>query len=167
MEKKDFSWDLTVMASTMKNKVLKLTDSGQDILDGNQIIREGEAIYSYYLCRSAGVDPATGSQLYWATVDSKGNEVDPYITTNETYAQASRYVAGSKLPKLFGSISTQVKYKGFDLSIATNYSIGGKMIDGVYNSLMGFYYAGQAKHVNLERAWKQPGDVTEDRKSVV
>ena len=161
MEKKDFSWDLTVMASTMKNKVLKLTDDGKDILSGNQIIREGEAIYSYYLCRSAGVDPATGDQLFWANVDGSGKSVDPYITTNETYAQASRYVAGSKLPSLFGSISTNLKYKGFDLSIATNYSIGGKMIDGVYNSLMGFYYAGQAKHVNLERAWKQPGDVTD------
>ena len=49
MEKKDFSWDLTVMASTMKNKVLKLTDDGKDILSGNQIIREGEAIYSAFV----------------------------------------------------------------------------------------------------------------------
>ena len=35
------------------------------------------------------------------------------------------------------------------------------MIDGVYQNLMSFYYAGQAKHINLERAWKKPGDVTD------
>mgnify|MGYP002793582060 FL=1 len=161
MKTNDFQWDLTVMASTLKNKVLKLTDDGKDILSGSQIIREGEPIYSYYVSRSAGVDPMTGDQLYWATVDSKGNTVEPYITTNETYAQASRVVAGNRIPDLFGSISTQLQYKGFDLSIATNYSIGGEMIDGVYQNLMSFYYAGQAKHINLERAWKKPGDVTD------
>jgi hypothetical protein len=34
------------------------------------------------------------------------------------------------------------------------------MIDNVYNSLMRFDYASQAKHVNLLNAWRQPGDIT-------
>jgi len=158
---RDLDWSLTLMGATIKNKVLKLTEDGQDILDGSQIIREGEAIYSYYVARSAGVDPLTGEQLYWATVDANGNDTEAYITTNSTYAQASRYVAGSKFPKLYGSIGTQLTYKGFDFSVSANYSIGGKMVDNVYQNLMSFYYAGQAKHVNLKKAWKQPGDVTD------
>ncbi|MBO7260105.1 MAG: TonB-dependent receptor [Bacteroidaceae bacterium] len=164
---KNFKWNMTVMGSTMRNEVLKLTDDGKDIISGSQIIREGEALYSYYLCRSAGVDPFNGDQLYWATVDSKGNEVDAYITNNQTLAQASRVIAGSKYADLFGSINSQMQYKQFDLSIATNYSIGGEMLDGVYNGMMNFYYAGQTKHKNLSRAWKKVGDVTDIHRYII
>ena len=163
----DFEWDMTLMASTNKNEVLKLTDDGKDIISGSQIIREGEPIYSYYVCRSAGVDPMNGDQLYWATVDSRGNEVEPYITNSETLAQASRVVAGSRIPDLFGSINTQLRYKNFDFSISTNYSIGGEMIDGVYQNLMSYYYPAQAKHKNLARAWKQIGDVTDIPRNII
>lgn len=164
---KDFEWDMTLMASTTKNEVIKLTDDGKDIISGSQIIREGEPIYSYYVCQSAGVDPLNGDQLYWANVDSKGNEVEPYITTSETLAQSSRVVAGNRTPDLFGSISTQLRYKGFDFSIATNYSIGGEMLDGVYQNLMSFYYPAQAKHKNFERAWKKIGDITDVPRYVI
>jgi TonB-linked SusC/RagA family outer membrane protein len=158
----DFQWSVTVMGSMIKNKVLKLTDDGKDILSGSQIIREGEPIYSYYVVRSAGVDPLNGEPLYWANVDGDGKDTDPYITTNTTYALASRYVAGNKQPDAYGSISTQLKYKAVDLSVAANFSYGGKVYDGIYRGLMSFYYPAQAKHVNLGRAWKKPGDITDE-----
>lgn len=161
LKTRDFEWNATILGTTMKNKVLKLTDDGADILSGNTIIREDEPLYSYYLIRSAGVDPLTGEPLYWATVDPQGNDVDPYITTNSTYALASRYVAGDRYADFYGSISTQLRYKNFDLSISTNYSIGGEMIDNVYEALMSFSYAAQAKHKNMERAWKKPGDISD------
>ena len=41
------------------------------------------------------------------------------------------------------------------------YSIGGKVLDGVYNTLLYGNYVGNAKSANLERAWKQPGDITD------
>ncbi|MDR0865915.1 MAG: TonB-dependent receptor, partial [Candidatus Symbiothrix sp.] len=157
----DLEWSATLMGSRIRNKVLKLTDDGEDILSGSYIIREGEPLYSLYVVRSAGVDPLNGDPLYWATVDANGDDVDPYITTSSVLANQSRYVAGSKYPDFYGSISTDLKYKAFDFSIATNYSYGGKMLDGVYNTLMSFGYAAQAKHKNLERAWKKPGDVTD------
>ena len=52
----------------------------------------------------------------------------------------------------------------FDLSVQTNFSFGGVMTDGVYSGLKDFYYPAQAKHVDLLRAWKQPGDVTDIRR---
>lgn len=157
----DFEWSATLLFSAIKNKVLKLTEDGKDITSGSRIIREGEAFYSYYLPRSAGVDPLTGEQLYWATVDAEGETVDPYITSSSVLGNASRYVAGNPFPDFYGSFSTQVKYKGFDFSVATGFSKGGKMIDGIYSStLMSFYYPAQAKHVDLKNAWKHPGDVT-------
>jgi len=158
---KDFNWNITLLGSVIRNKVTKLADDGQDILDGNSIIRVGESIYSYYLCRAAGVDPETGDQLYWATIDENGTEVEPYKTANTTYAQASRYVAGSKFADFDGSILTDLQYKNFDFSLNLRYSIGGEMIDGIYNSMMSFYYPAQTKHIDLRRAWKKPGDITD------
>ena len=56
----------TLMLYKNQNKVLKLTDESPSILSGSQIVMEGLPIYSWYVPRTAGVDPATGRQLYWA-----------------------------------------------------------------------------------------------------
>ena len=56
----------TLMGYFNRNKVIKLTGESPSILSGNQIIMEGLPIYSWYVPRAAGVDPATGRQLYWA-----------------------------------------------------------------------------------------------------
>ena len=156
-DRKDLQWSVTWMGSTVNNKVLKLTEDGRDIMGSTQIIREGETLYSYYVARSAGVDPMTGEKMYWAT-DNDGND---YITKSTTVAQANRVIAGSRIPDLYGSISTALRWKNLDFSISTNYSIGGKNYDGVYYEFMSCYYVSQAKHKDILRAWRQPGDVTD------
>ena len=157
----DFTWDLTLMGSTIKNKVLHWADK-PEIISGNYIIKEGETINSFYTAKSAGVDPATGSQLYWVwDTDENGNPGEPYISSNINKATASKQIMGSRIPNLYGSFTNDFKYKGFDLSIMCTYSIGGKVLDSVYNTFMYGNYVGQAKHKNLERAWKQPGDITD------
>ena len=154
----DFQWDVTWMGSTVNNKVLELTEDGADIMASSiQLIREGEELYSYYVSRSAGVDPMTGEKMYWAT-DENGND---YITKDAVEAQNNRVVAGSRIPDLYGSISTALRWKNLDFSISTNYSIGGKVYDGVYYEMMSCYYVAETKHVDMLRAWKQPGDITD------
>ena len=156
-DRRAFQWSVTWMGSTVSNKVLKLTEDGKDIIGSTQIIREGETLYSYYVARSAGVDPMTGEKMYWAT-DKDGND---YITKSTTVAQANRVIAGSRIPDLYGSLSTSLRWKNLDFSISTNYSIGGKNYDGVYYEFMSCYYTAQAKHKDMLRAWRKPGDVTD------
>lgn len=156
-DRRDFQWSVTWMGSTVSNKVLKLTEDGKDIIGSTQIIREGETLYSYYVARSAGVDPMTGEKMYWAT-DNDGND---YITKSTTVAQANRVIAGSRIPDLYGSLSTVLRWKNLDFSISTNYSIGGKNYDAVYYGFMSCYYTAQAKHKHMLRAWRKPGDVTD------
>ena len=156
-DRRDFQWSVTWMGSTVSNKVLELTEDGKDIIGSTQIIREGETLYSYYVARSAGVDPMTGEKMYWAT-DKDGND---YITKSTTVAQANRVIAGSRIPDLYGSLSTSLRWKNLDFSISTNYSIGGKNYDGVYYEFMSCYYTAQAKHKDMLRAWRKPGDVTD------
>ncbi len=157
IDRQDMQWSVTWMGSTVNNKVLKLTEDGQDITGSTQIIREGETLYSYYVARSAGVDPMTGEKMYWAT-DADGND---YITKSTTVAQNNRVIAGSRIPDLYGSLSTAFRWKNLDFSISTNYSIGGVNYDGVYYEFMSCYYTAQAKHKDLLRAWKKPGDITD------
>lgn len=154
----DFRWSLGLMGSTVTNEVTQLADK-PEITDGNYIIKEGEVLYSFYLPKSAGVDPATGKQLYWVwDGDDKDNQ---YISADATKALQCRQLAGSRVPDLYGSISNEFSYKGFDLSILCTYSLGGKVLDGTYNGLMYPMYMGGAVHEHAKRAWTNPGDVTD------
>ncbi len=161
---KDYHWNVGLIASSLSNKVLKLTGNGSDIVNGNFLIREGEAINTFYLSRSAGVDPATGQQLYWAyETDASGQMVpgSEYVTNDATVAASSKYLLGSRIPILYGSLSTSASFKGFDASLLFTWSIGGKIFDSVYRSLMEPSYPGQTYHVNALRSWKTPGEITD------
>ena len=157
----DFTWNLNLLGSVVKNKVLKLADK-PEIISSSTIIREGETVNSFYTATAAGVDPATGNQLYWVwDKDKEGNPGEKYISDDMAKATASKSIQGSRIPDLYGSIGNEFRYKGFDLSILCTYSIGGKVLDSVYRTLLYGNYVGQAKSAHLDRAWKQPGDITD------
>jgi TonB-linked outer membrane protein, SusC/RagA family len=157
IKQNDLRWTLTLMGSTVKNKVTALADK-PTITSGNYIIQVGEVLNSFYLPLSAGVDPANGKQLYWAWDTADGPR---YKTSSASKASTCRQIVGSRVPDLYGSINNEVKYKNFDLSVLCTYSIGGKMLDGVYNGLLSSTYAGNALSKHLTRSWQQPGDKTD------
>ncbi len=165
----DLRWNIGWMGSTLKNRVLRLSDGGEDIIDGVFLIREGLPINSFYLSKSAGVDPATGEQLYWAyEKDSNGNMIEgsEYVTNNTTAAAGSKYVFGSRIPDIYGSVSSNLSWKGFDFSLLFTYSLGGKVYDSVYKTLMEPSFIGQTYHKNVLRSWSAAGDVTDVPKAL-
>ena len=109
-----FEWTLTAMASHIRNKILKLADK-PEIISGSNIFREGEAVNSFYLPVSAGVDPLTGNQLYWVDRDKNNKIVPRYKTDDVTLTTNSREVVGNRIPDLYGSLTNDFRYKGFDL----------------------------------------------------
>ena len=60
---KDWTWNLSFDATTLKNKVLKLP-KGKDILHGQQNYSEGHSAYEWYTYHFVGVDQMTGKSLY-------------------------------------------------------------------------------------------------------
>lgn len=161
IKKDKFNWNMTVMGSTVSNKILKLTEDGEPIVGSSSIIKEGEELNSFYLPMGAGVDPATGDKLYltW-TEDEQTGEKTYSTTTNQSTAQNYREVCGSRIPDLYGSINNQFRIGNFDISLFCTYSIGGKMLDGLYYEFLYNTYPGTAAHVDRQKAWKQPGDIT-------
>ena len=160
----DFRWDISVMGSTQSNKVLKLTNESPEIVKGVRIIKEGYELNTFYMAKSAGVDPATGAQLYWTyDKDDDGNMIEgtERITTDYADANNHKYFLGSRIPDLFGSLSTNLSYKGIDLSVMTTYSIGGKVYDSLYRGAMEVQYATDTWSTNALRRWQKPGDITD------
>jgi TonB-linked SusC/RagA family outer membrane protein len=156
-----FQWNANIMASHLKNEVTKLSTDDQEIVLGSRIIKVGYPINSFYLSKSAGVDPMTGAQLYWIrSKDADGNEID-IVSDSYNQAGSNKYIQGSRIPDVYGSISNDFKLWNFDLAVLTTYSIGGKMLDGVYSNMMAMRSAGNAWHSHMDRAWRQPGDITD------
>ena len=164
LKRGDLRWDITLMGSTVSNKVLKLTQESPEIVRGVRIIKEGYELNTFYMAKSAGVDPATGAQLYWTyDKDDNGNMIagSERITTDYADANNHKYFLGSRIPDLYGSLSTNLSYKGIDLSVMTTYSIGGKVYDSLYRGAMEVQYATDTWSTNALRRWQKPGDITD------
>jgi TonB-linked SusC/RagA family outer membrane protein len=161
----NFDWTLNLLGTSIKNEITELATE-QPIIDGAYIYKVGEPIYSYYLPRSAGVDPATGKQLYWVwdkrdpITDEQAS--DAYISSDGSKAANSREAVGNKMPDFYGSIGSEFTiFKNIDFSFLTTWAIGGKALDAMYNAYMDPLYAGDNLHRNVLRAWQKPGDITD------
>ena len=161
---KDLRWDITWMGSTVSNKVLKLTNESPEIINGVRVIKEGYPLNTFYMSKSAGVDPSTGAQLYWAYKKDDNGDMIPgseYITSDYSTAVNCKYYQGSRIPDLYGSIATNLSWKGLDFSMLTTYSIGGKIYDSLYRGTMEVDYATDTWNTNALRRWQKPGDITD------
>ena len=160
----DLFWSVSLMGSTVNNKVVSLTGNGEDINNGVYLIREGETVNTFYMARSAGVDPATGEQLYLAySKDAEGNPINgsEFVTNDATVASGCKWLCGSRIPAIYGSLSSSLHAKGIDVSALFTYSLGGKIYDSTYRSLMEPSFVGQTYHINSLRAWTEAGQITD------
>ncbi len=156
IQTEDFVWAVTLNGSHFNNKILNLPEKNREdgIVHGNGNmfrLTEGGSMYDLYIQEYAGVDPKTGAALWY-----KDEEVDGKIvrTTTDKYDQATKYDLGSTLPDFQGGLSMDFTYKNFDLSIGTNFQIGGKIYDSMYS---GFMHSGSSEgsnwHKDILNAW--------------
>lgn len=162
----DFSWDITLQASTFKNEITSLPDP---FINGSKRWVEGRSRYDFFLLRTAGVDPDTGDQLFLLYEQDENGESVPVIdettgeiaTTNDWEETERAYTGDSSIPDLLGSISNNISYKGFNLNFLITYGIGGKVLDNGYSSMMHSGSYGNSFHTDILNAWRQPGDITD------
>ena len=167
---KDWSWNFGVDATILKNKIVKLPE-GKDIRNGMQNYSEGHSIYEFHTYHFEGVDQLTGQSLY--TIDPEQTEAAKAAgalvningkdyTTQTTYGL--RDWAGSALPDIYGSFNTSLTWKDLTLSALFTYSLGGKVYDGSYQSLMSTNTASSASalHNDILNSWMEaPAGMTE------
>jgi hypothetical protein len=162
INKPNFVWDATLMGYHNSNTVTKLTETDQ-IVTGVRVIEVGKPLYTYYMSKSAGVDPANGQQLYWVyDLDENENIVNERISSDSAKAATSRYYLGERAPDLQGSFSSNfLIFKNFDLSFLMTFGLGGKVYESNYAASMQPTYVGDTFNRHILRAWSKPGDVTD------
>ena len=164
---KDFTWNMTVNLSTVKSEITKMPDLSKEIISGTKKLSEGHSQYDYWLRQYYGVDPSDGAALYKA--------LNPLATSNIRYIKnktgatdtVSTIVSngkfdfnGSAIPDLYGSFSESFSYKQFTLSALFTFQVGGKVYDGLYQSLMSGTSYGGAVHKDILNSWHNVGDIT-------
>ena len=167
IQTKDLQWSLSLNYSYNRNKVKKVSDAlkalnqknlGVDSLNRGTtplpLYEEGESLTALKVVPSAGIDPATGKEIFIKRDGSYSFTYDPN----------DRRVFGDTSPWAYGSLTSYLMYKGFSLNANFGYSLGAT----VYNATLASRVEGTKKEQNadrrvLESRWKQAGDVTRYR----
>ena len=156
----------------LKNKIKSLPNDNAEMSNGTiRRLAVGKSIYEFYTYHFEGVDQLTGRSLYTLDPDQKTNaeKAGELVTINEVdYTTDTSYGkrdwAGTALPTVYGSFNTSLRYKNLTLSALFTWSLGGKMYDGIYQSLMSTNSASSAanNHKDLLNSWQQaPEGMTE------
>lgn len=118
------------------------------------IYEEGESLTALKVVPSAGIDPATGREIY---IKRDGSYTF-------TYDANDKVIVGDSNPLGAGSISSYLYYKGFSLTASFGYSFGAK----AYNSTLATRIEGTSYEFNADERvftdrWREPGDVARFR----
>ena len=156
---KDFSWTTAFNLSHNKNKILKLADLPW-FVDGRYVRKEGYPFNTIYLREYVGVDPETGSALYYDNQqDENGNYTKNKVTDP---GQASPIPLKDITPTISGGFMNTFNYKFIDLSFNLSYSFGGYSYDNASYILQDDGYSVISnKSTEQRRRWQKPGDITD------
>jgi hypothetical protein len=153
---KDLQLTLGGNIAFVDNEVTKLVPSasnpnGDDIIRGNNIIRVGEEINTFYLPKWAGVNPANGEPLFY---DSDGN------ITNVYDSDANVLMSGkSPIADFDGGLNLYVNYKGFDIATDFYFKKGNYILNYMEsNMLSDGQNVNDNQRVDAFNYWRNPGD---------
>ena len=158
---KDFTWNVGVNFSHLKNEITKLPTGQDQIISGTKKYMVGHSMYDFWMYEWAGVDPETGDSMYYkGGYDDNGNYTGKDRTTTNDYTKADKYYVGTSIPKFYGSLSNTFTLGNFSLSALLTFGVGGLKYDTTYGSMMSYSGYGSSLHVDMLKRWQKPGDVT-------
>ena len=169
---KNFSWSLGAEATFLKNKIKSLPNDNAEMANGTiRRLAVGKSVYEFYTYHFEGVDQMTGRSLYTLDPEQKENaerEKELVTINGKDYTTDTSFGlrdwAGTALPTVYGSFNTGIRWRNFTLSALFTWSLGGKMYDGTYQSLMSTNSASSASanHIDLQNSWADiPSGMTE------
>jgi len=170
-------WTSTFNFSVLENEVQSLI-GGEDIIVGDQLVREGETLGAFFLREFAGASPEDGMAVWYLNDEPTQAQIDAgtayinesrfgdrYVT--KSYNAAQRTIAGDPFADFFGGFRNNFFYQGFDLGVFLQYNIGneiyradGEFTDTNLNSLFN-----QAERQS--DYWKEEGDITDIPKPIL
>ena len=169
---RNFAWTLGADATFLKNEIKSLPNDDAEIQNGSlRRLAVGKSIYEFYTYHFEGVDQMTGQSLYTLDPENKeaAQKADELVTINGTdYTKDTSFGLkdwkGTALPTVYGSFSTGFRLYNWTLNALFTWSLGGKMYDGTYASLMSTSSASSssANHADVLKSWNGvPDGMTE------
>ena len=156
--RKGISWTISLNARTYKSRYARIGNSlsslnkeGQASVTSTTRYYDGGSPTAIWAVRSAGIDPATGQELFIKKDGSYSFEYDV----------ADEVVVGDTQPKLEGVLGTTFYYKGFSLGAYFRYQLGGQIFNtDLYNKVENIDLTGinynQDRRALYDR-WSVPG----------
>ncbi|WP_303179486.1 SusC/RagA family TonB-linked outer membrane protein [uncultured Butyricimonas sp.] len=157
---REFTWNVSGRFSRNINTVVKLSDTYKEAqlqydnqqMSGAEIFykyQEGRSMDAIYGLRTIGVDPLTGKRLFLTH--------DGQATLRQR--MVDMVYLGEREPKVNGTISTSLLYKGFTLNVGFAVRLGGKQ----FNQTLLSKTENAVFQFNLDRrilkdSWEKPGD---------
>ena len=119
-------WNVSVNATSSKSKYANignsfsaLNESGKTSLVGTTRYYDGGSPTAIWAVRSAGIDPATGKELF---IKKDG-------TYSFTYDVNDEVVVGDTQPKVEGLLGTSLYFKGLSVGCYLRYRFGGQLFN--------------------------------------
>ncbi|WP_461630343.1 SusC/RagA family TonB-linked outer membrane protein [Labilibaculum euxinus] len=131
LQKTDLKWRIGANFSYNKNKVVEISSNKDYYTTGfASIVKKGESLGSFYLIEAAGI----AQEVYSYAADKDGNvkKVQPgdmiYVDQNNdgVIDGDDRKVFDGGIAPMYGGVNMSIEYKGFDLSVNGQFSIGKK-----------------------------------------
>ncbi len=91
IQNENFTWTTSFNIAQNDNELKELPD-GNDVVTGQNVLREGEVVNAFYLIEYAGVDVDNGDAIYYLNTDN-GNGVLDRNTTNDPDESSKLLVA--------------------------------------------------------------------------
>jgi hypothetical protein len=158
IQTKDFQWTSTLNLGFNKNKVEKLDEGAsvdpvsgkrQILTDGfvgyDMLIREGEALSTFYGYKRAGI--YDGHPENW---NASTMNIPSIVGEKVTYKQ--RQILGNGLPDWTGSFINTFNYKNFDLTLDLQFSMGADIMQEYYHSTLARFLTNGLDRL-YEEAW--------------
>lgn len=159
IDARNFKWTTDFNASRNFNKIIRLSspiinfDPSRNLL----IDEQGHSVYSYWLYKQLYVDPKDGAAIFRHADGTTGTA---YTTSTNSANREIFDIA----PKLFGGLTNDFNYKGFDLNVFLTYEIGNK--EWNHNRMLGetggtLGPSGRVLLATQLDRWTTPGQVTQ------
>lgn len=159
-QNQNWNWALSLTMSHNKNKIKEISNALKTLNDKNNaedsrtpqpVYVEGESLSAIKVVKSAGIDPATGAEVYV--------KQDGTLTFDFDYNDKRVY--GDQDPKVYGAFGSYLTYKGFSLNLLFSYRLGATL----YNETLVTRVEGADPKKNADKRvftsrWQKAGDRT-------
>ena len=158
----DFRWSAGLNATFLKSKVVELYD-GEDIIwydpTGSDarakfIYREGESTLAFWGYEWAGVEKATGLNIWYSNNDNSDTKLNGRNVVYN-FSDADEIVIGNAIPFAYGGINTDLEWKGLTFGLNFIYKLGGHLYDGAWKDMAddGYYWNRIRGQLYFENMW--------------